>query len=303
MTQKYAILSMGALGDTICHYFKRGGIFGQIESYKRKHPRGLVKVICCSSNNQTYKLFQNNPNICKVHHVPWALQSVGIKERNAEFQRLLKGWKCLNIGDKLPKAKFSPPKIFLNKKEELFVQSIQNNGKYILIHPFSSYIHKVREKEYINVIDTMIDDLGYNVVVVGGSYKKSFQQCEPPHKEVFEYKRDKLYNLVNQIDIRVAIRLAKGAYGYFGTWSAFYCACWDCPSHPMVLCTKDKVQTIDLVNKRKFGKTRYKKIITPGSWHIIPSLSSANRIKLALRLEGNRQKIKQEVINHLGKNI
>jgi len=303
MAKRYAILSMGALGDTILHYYRNGGVFGQIASYIRKNPRDKVKVICCSSNNQTQKLFKNNPSICQVNHVPWALQSVGIKERNAKFKELLAGWECLNPGAKLPGAKFVTPQMFLNTQEKALVRSIQNEGKYVLIHPFSSYIRKVKEEEYINVIDTMIDDLGYNVVVVGGSYHKSFQQNEPPHKEVFTYRRNKLFNLVNKVEVTVAIRLARGAHGYFGTWSAFYCACWNCPAHPMVICTKDKIQTIDLVNKRKFGKTKYRKIIVPGGWHVIPELSEENQKKRDKALAGNRQKIKQEIITHLGKNI
>ena len=303
MVNQYAILSLGALGDTICNYYRNGGIFGQIASYKRKHPRDRIKVICCSSNSQTHKLFLDNPDICKVHHVPWALQSVGIKERNTEFKRLLVGWKSLTPNNKLPGAKFAPPKLFLNKIEKALVKSIQQDGKYILIHPFSSYISKIKEEEYISIIDTMIDDLGYNVVVVGGTYNKSFQQGEPLRKETFEYKRDNLYNLVNQVDVRVAITLARVAYGYFGTWSAFYCTSWGCPSHPMVLCTADKIQTIDLVNKKRFGNTKYKKIIVPGAWHVIPNLSDTNRIKRDAAIRNNRQKTRQEVIKHLGKNI
>jgi hypothetical protein len=82
---KYAILSMGALGDTILHYYRVDGIFGQIASYKRENPGSKIKVICCSSNQQTHELFKENPNIYRVHHIPWALQGRGIEERNAIY--------------------------------------------------------------------------------------------------------------------------------------------------------------------------------------------------------------------------
>lgn len=300
--EDYAILSMGALGDTILHYFRQGSIFGQIPSFKAKHPQSKIQIICCSSNKHTHELFQYNPHIYKVNHVPWALQGNGILERNAEFKRLLKGWKCLNVNDKLPGATFSPPDVFVNKEEETIVRSIQSKGKYILIHPFSSYISKIHEKRYIDVIDTMIDKLDYNVVVVGGTYNKSFQQQESTHEETFKYERDGLYNLVNKASVRTAVKLAKGTYGYFGSWSAFYCACWDCPAHPMVLCTQDGEATIDLVNKKRFGNNKYKKIITPAVWYIIPGLSAENHKNIEVALDLDSARIRQEIIQHLGPN-
>lgn len=300
--ENYAILCMGALGDMILHYHKTNGIFSQIASFKEDNPKSQIKVICCSSNKHTQELFKENPDISEVHHVPWALQSKGVKERNAQFQKLLVGWKCLNTNNRLPGARFTTPQVHLSKEEEAFVKSIQNKGKYILIHPFTSDFREVIEDEYVHVIDMLIDELNYNVVVVGGTYKKSFQHCEPSHAEVFNYKRDKLYNLVNNANVRTAVRLAKGAYGYFGTWSAFYCACWDCKTHPMVLCTEKKGSTIDLVNKRRFGKAKYKKIITPAGWHRYPDFPDFDYTKIYAKLESNREKIKQEIIEHLGKN-
>lgn len=298
---KYAILSLGALGDTICHYYRHNSIFGQIPSFKKNNKQSLIKVICCSSNQETVELFKFNPYIDQVEHVPWALNSVGIKERNLEFKKHLEGWHCLNVRDKLPKAKFAPPNMFLEAEEKVQVKSIIAQGKYILIHPFASYITKVREDRYKYIIDTMIDDLNYNVVVVGGSHNRSFQQQEVLHKEHFKYERDGLYNLVNKTNVRVAVSLAKNAYGYFGTWSAFYCAAYTCPAGPMVLCTEDRAPTIDLVNKKRFGNTEYKKIITP-SWHIIPDLSEENERNITKALDANKRRIREQIIQHLGHN-
>jgi hypothetical protein len=149
----------------------------------------------------------------------------------------------------------------------------------------------------------MIDTLGYNVVVVGGTYQKSFQQGESLHKESFGYERNGLYNLVNKANIRTAVRLAKGTYGYFGSWSAFYCACWSCPAHPMVLCTADRTATIDLVNKRRFGTAKYKKIITSANWHRYPGFPDFDYTDVYAAIKSSREKVKQEVIKHLGENI
>ena len=302
MAQKYAILCMGALGDIILHYYKIQGVFGRIKSFKRDNPRSKFKVICCSSNQNTHELFQKNPHISEVHHVPWALQSKGIKERNQQFKKLFKGWDCINTNNKLSGAEFVAPQVYLSKEEEAFVKSIQTKGKYILIHPFTSDFRKPIEEEYAHVIDTLIDELNYNVVVVGGSYNKSFQHVEPLHVETFNYIRDGLYNLVNKTNIRTGVRLAKGAYGYFGTWSAFYCASWNCPSHPMVLSTKDKASTIDLVNNRRFGKAKYKKIIIPFGWHKYPSFPDYDYTNIYTAIKSSREEIKQEIIKHLGKN-
>lgn len=297
--RKIAIVCYGALGDTILHYYRKDGIFGQISSYRKKYPDVQVKVVCCSSNLQTHELFKENPNICEVQHVPHALQGVGTKERNRQLQEAVAGWKSFRPTDKLPGANYSEPKMYLNSEDKALVGSIQRKGRYILIHPFTSFTTKIVEEEYARIIDAIIDELGYNVVVVGGTYRKSFQEAEIRHEEIFDYKRDGLFNLVNETNVRVAVRLAKKAYGYLGTWSAFYCASFLCPASPIVFCTADKLSTVDLVNKRRFGKAKYKKIVVPALHRPPDEKDSAEMEK---RIEESRERIRKQIIGHLRRN-
>jgi ADP-heptose:LPS heptosyltransferase len=297
--ERIAIVCYGALGDMILHYYRENSIFGQIKHYKKQHPNAQFKVICCSSNLQAHELFKENPNICEVHHVPHALQGRGSRKRDEQIAKSVAGWKRFGSGSKLPGAKYRKPQMYLNSEDSALVRSIQKEGRYILIHPFTSFTTKILEEEYAYIIDAIIDELGYKVVVVGGTYYKSFQEAEIQHKEAFGYRRDGLFNLVNSANVRVAVKLAKNAYGYLGTWSAFYCASFLCPASPMVFCTADKASTIDLINKRRFGKAKYRKIVVPA---LHRHLEEENPAEIEKRILESREGIKKNIMNHLGEN-
>lgn len=252
-----AIGVWGALGDTIMHYFRKGSVFGRLQDYKRQYPNSIVKVICCSSNSQTIELFKANPFIDKAVQLPW--QQGCMKAIN----RASAGCRGAGVNSNLG-AVWKAPRMHVTDEEAKVIIPIKKAGKYVLIHPFASQPGKqpLRIENYPAIIDAIIDKAGYNVVVVGATYKKSFIEGQPEKVEEFDYERPGLYNLVNKASVRVAVNLARKATGYVGSWSAFYCACINVPLGPIVLCTDRQVATIDRVNKRRFVGLKYHKVIT-----------------------------------------
>jgi hypothetical protein len=160
------------------------------------------------------------------------------------------------------------PKIYLDKNEQAIVAKITKQGKFCLVHPFGS--HKEREllpiEGYPPLIDKLIDKYKYNVVVVGATHKRvfapDFEQKTCTKKEGFCYEREGLYNFVNKTSVRMAVKLARSAPLYMGTWSAFYCAAANCAQGPIVFTNKNLEGNIDKVNKVRFGDRPYHKIYT-----------------------------------------
>jgi len=309
--KKVGIVCYGALGDTILHYYRKGSVFGYIKAFKEKYPGRTIKVVCCSSNAQTSELFKENPYIDEVVHAPWATTKQ--RQRNDNIKKALHGYTNFEIGRPLPGAGWQEPQIYLDTKDKAFVDKIIQQGKYILVHPFASYPGvPLQAEEYPELIDTMIDELGYNVVVVGATYKRVFQEADLHKEEVFNYERKKLFNLVNKTNVRVAVRLARNAHGYLGTWSAFYCASWACPAGPMVFCTPNKASTVDLINKKRFPGAKYRKIFVPPI--VQPILSQKDTTKndkkgwqkktkeVERERKKRRERIKKDIVQHLKKN-
>jgi hypothetical protein len=162
-------------------------------------------------------------------------------------------------------AKYTVPRIHLTKEEEKLTRDIQKQGQYILVHPFASQPGKQRLKTeyYPTLIDTLIDDLGYNVVAVGATYDRHLGWGSIEKKEELDYERLGLFNLVNKSGVRAAVSLARGAYGFMGSWSAFHRACALCPAGPLIFCAPDRASTIDRVNKRREPGSKYRKILVP----------------------------------------
>lgn len=185
-------------------------------------------LVVSSHNPFTKDLFEYDPNIDEVIAIPWELPVA--REVSIERHRQASGGATGIHRVYFPEF-FDTDEgcIYMSPEEGELVERIRSNGKYIVIHPFAGARRRVcyPMSKYQQVIDVLIDNLGYNVIVVGASYKQSCVGGEGAEfVELFPYNRDKLAVLVNKVSVRVSISLVLGCSGFIGTHSSMMIAAW-----------------------------------------------------------------------------
>ena len=214
----------GGLGDIIKHYVQGTHGWGYLESLKKNYPDTKIKLILTCINPQAQELIKYHPYIDIIEPHLWshpghlALAKL-IEKYKEDYTSLIEVVNLLEVTQSVQ------PEIYLNTEDQKVVNSITSQGIYIFIHPFSGERFRVAIpiREYITLIDKLIDNLGYNVVIVGGTYNKNLEKGVLM-KEEFLYERPGLFNLVNKTNARQCVKLARESNGFVGTWSCFLCA-------------------------------------------------------------------------------
>jgi ADP-heptose:LPS heptosyltransferase len=132
------------------------------------------------------------------------------------------------------------PEIYLSPAEEQKYNDIIAAGPFVCMNPFAGTPERIAmaEEEYIQLIDRIIDELGYNVVLTGGNHNRqglandgghSTIGSDPRYMPIVEesnYERDKLINLVNKVSIRFATKISMAAQAFVGNFSGPLIAPW-----------------------------------------------------------------------------
>lgn len=204
--------------------------FRRLASLESKGGAKAPKVVLVieSHNPHTKDLFEYDPNIDEVISKPWP-EPTSWAESEKRWEQISDG--ATNLHEVYFPEFYEPDEsgIYMPPEERKIVDRIVNNGRYIVIHPYAGSRERVcyPMAKYRQVIDMLIDDLGYNVVVVGASYKQfNVDGDGDDFMESFPYKRDKLAVLVNKVSVRVSFSLALACSGFIGTHSAMILASW-----------------------------------------------------------------------------
>jgi len=189
----------------------------RLKNLKRLYPDIKVKIKAVSCNSRIAPLVTNNRFIDVIEEYKEV-------DEDTRARGYIDPEGYIHIEQSEYKyTRFAPEDetLFLSKEDTVAVNSIREKlNKYIVIHPFAGAKERVvfDNKKYTKLIDYIIDDLGYDVIVVGKSNENL--------KEDFRYNRKRLLNLVNKVSLSVSIKLTLDADAFIGTHSCMILAAW-----------------------------------------------------------------------------
>ena len=229
--QKVAILIGGGLGDCIWQYFTTS-YNRKLLSVKEKHD---LQVTCYvhSHNDQAVELLRYNPHIYEVCKEPYMIGTV---------QRAVTP---LPHVFNLDQFEDQPMPIYLAPGEQLLLDQVTSKGDYVVVHPFAGEQNRSFAAQLPYFIDSLVER-GLNVVVVGGSHRKSVSHCKTDDtyhtdgywdspewtltsqdlREEYTYTPQGVANLVDIAGVRLSCELVHHAKYFIGTHSCYQMAAW-----------------------------------------------------------------------------
>jgi ADP-heptose:LPS heptosyltransferase len=207
--KRFFIYAKGGLGDIIRRYCQGQDGWAYLPALKKKFPDARIRLVVLSHNLQAAEFFKHHPMIDEIVTGPW--ENPNLKKTNAAHYAT--GYQKL-IGSTYLKV-LTPSKhmrVYLDQQDENFVKSIASQGNFIVIHPFASQSRKIvwPIKEYFPLVDQLIDELKFNVIIIGANW--TCNRGKPTNIiEQFPYNREGLFNLIDKTNSRTAIRLVQKA--------------------------------------------------------------------------------------------
>lgn len=277
MPHKVYIHDGGGGGDIPANQFKCHRGWGYLEEFKKKFPDSKILVVVTSCSAEGVRYIKYNPYIDEVKELPWVNPNLPWKGLAPHVE----GYEHLNQAAKrlMPEAKPKVPPVYLSDEDKVAVDEIVKQGKFCFVHPFAGTPERMAYplEHYPKLIDRIIDELGHNVVVIGGSYKQLANQGmkEKLKIEEFKYERPGLINIVNKTNMRQGIRLAQEASLWVGTWSCYVWPGYNRNSRMAIVMPAGSYRGVGVINK-----VQQKMIRIP-------------------RKETNYSKFEEQIINHL----
>jgi len=240
---KFYIQTGGGAGDMIKHYFWGHLGWQYIYSVKEKYPNSTIKLFTTSCNMSAQHLFDNIPQIDEFQHLPWRDPNKPWpdKDRLAKnYTVLSKAPEILNINLENRKPKNIP----LIKQEEDFIQKQNFGNKYIVMHPFAGdgIRRHLSLEQYFMLAKKLINEIGCNIVVLGGSSTRSIGKITRDIKEEFPFEHKKIINLVNKTNLRTSVEITRRASHFVGNNSCLYCVRLAQKTQAIVFQTKKSTQ-------------------------------------------------------------
>jgi len=267
----------GGLGDVFYTYNKRKNGWGYIESLKKKYPNTEVRAMCATHNPQTLEFIKYNPYIDRAEEFGWVLDAKELWDANKGNSVRLDRQR-----DLLKKLRDNKPQVYLSPEDKVILDGITSSGEFVLMHPFAGEPHRrvMPAEEYIPLIDRIIDELGYNVVVIGGSYLRTNRIQKEVKTEELDYKREGLFNLVGQSNSRICMTLAEKQRCFVGSWSAYSCASWLYNKQTTVLLQKKHIENLKkkIGRGKRWGEAKCDMITTKGPYHN-PGDTNFNKVR------------------------
>jgi len=256
----------GGLGDVFYTYVNGKNGWGYIESLKKTYPSIKIKAMCATHNPQTLDFIENNPYIDSIVEFGWVLDATELwKKYKGDAVRLDKQ------KDLLKKLKDKKPNVYLSQTDKETVNNITSSGNFVLLHPFAGEPHRraLPAEEYIPLIDSIIDKLGLNVVLIGGSYTRSNRVHKELKTEYLDYNRSGLHNIIGKSNARICLTLARKQTCFLGSWSAYSCASWLYNKHTTILLQENDVEKLNkkLSKGQRWDGAKCDMITTKGPYH------------------------------------
>ena len=161
--------------------------------------------------------------------------------------------------------------MYLNQEDKNVLDCITTAGSFVLMHPFAGEPHRrvLPAEEYVPLIDRIIEKLGLNVVVIGGSYLRTNRIQKEAKTEELNYERTGLFNLIGQSNSRICMALAGKQRCFVGSWSAYSCASWLYNKHTTVLLQEKDVSNLDekLSKGKRWAGSKCRMVTTKGPYH------------------------------------
>jgi len=225
MAHKVYIHDGGGGGDIPANQFQLKKGWGFLESFKKKFPNSKIRAIVTSCSKEGARYLKYNPHIDEIKELPWVNPHRPWKDLASHVTGHIPLDQAVKKFMPEIKGKGKIPPVYLSPEDKVFVKGIIDAGKYTFIHPFAGTPERMAFplKEYPKLIDRLIDELGYNVVLIGATYKQLANQGmkEKIKKEEFEYQRPGFFNIVNKANMRIGVYLAQYAERWIGTWSCY----------------------------------------------------------------------------------
>jgi hypothetical protein len=221
--QKVYLTLGGGLGDVFCSYFRGENGWKWLQPWKERYPHTKVSVLSATHNPQTAELLKYNPYIDHFKEFGWVNDGRPLWKKNAAGAAQLKNQKAITA-----KLKGKNPTLYISNEDKEVVDEIQQAGRFIFLHPFAGLKDReaLKPQEYFSLVDRIIDNKKYNVVVIGATHKRTNHKESFKMIEEFNYERPGLFNLVNKTNARISMKLAQLADSFIGCWSAYSCAFW-----------------------------------------------------------------------------
>lgn len=230
MTDKVYFRLGGGFGDTIRWYFRGEGYWNYLKPLKEKYPNIKTKVISCCHNSQVLDMIEYNPYLDFIENYGWT--------PDGRYEKYKKDYTWIQKTPELLRdLEPSRPKLYLAAEDHKIVDPILSAGPYVTIHPFAGLPDRIvfPVNQYPRLIDELIDQHGYNVVVLGSDHARINEKTLQHYPETFMYQRKGLFNLVNQTNGRVSVQLVRKCARFIGTWSCYVCAAWVSNKHSVMI--------------------------------------------------------------------
>lgn len=235
--QKVGLYGFGGMGDMFKWYCLQGAQKGweYLQPLKEKYPEIRTMALICSTNPHAIDLFTHDPYIDTVEYYPWPINKNGnlLQPGQLHLANVLnkRGYPLMKISN-MQHLGLEPKKCIVHLSEtdnKELAQATKEIEPYVVMHPFASVTERqvIDLKQYNQLIDSLIQEVGYNVVILGKSYQRSFSSQEGltsyNKEETIQVVNSRVFNLVNQTNARVAIKIVQKAAGFIGVHSCFSC--------------------------------------------------------------------------------
>lgn len=228
------ITTGGGWGDVVRLYLRDERRYGYFEGIKARWPGIHIKIMMCSHNSASEELFRFHPCVDECQAFVYQLDGTPYFERyKGKHQDMTRLPQLFNG---IPWRK---PEIYLSPEEEIQYNEILAGDPFVCINPFAGTADRLAMpiEEYTRLADRIIDELGYRVILIGGTHNRQGLAndggrqigSDPkyiPIVEECDYERDRLINLVGKANIRFATKLSAAGYAFVGNFSGPLIAPW-----------------------------------------------------------------------------
>lgn len=232
------LYGFGGMGDMFKWYCLQSAVrgWGYLQPLKERYPHVRTMALVCSSNPHAVDLFEHNPYIDEIEFYPWPMNKAGnpLLPGQLRLAQMLKkrGYPSMNIPD-MQHLGLSPQEciVHLSQSDLDEVERLTKGiGSYIVLHPFASVDERqvVDIKWYNQLINKLVQEFSCDIVVLGKSYQRSFSDFQGKvssyhKKETIQVDNLRVFDLVDQTNVRVAINIIQNATSFIGVHSGFSC--------------------------------------------------------------------------------
>jgi hypothetical protein len=229
--KKYYIQSGGGYGDHIDNYYT-ARTWRALEKLKQDTPDLFIRAILYSANSAVLDFYSYHPFIDEIRFFDIHNDNAG-NYRLSEFTEDFMPLANSDLVKEYDRDSLPMPKVYLSPEEKKQLPSLQVEP-YICVNPFAGAKERftLDSTHIINLIDRLIEEAGYSVLLLGGDWKTTSvystfaNRMEEEMKERLDYERPALVNLIGKTSIRLATELSIGCHGFFGNYTGAVHPAW-----------------------------------------------------------------------------